>query len=62
VVKEDGVLPLAADSLPPKATTVKKVSVPVSDVPKGSYDVYFGIRSGVLPDAILSEAKGFTKQ
>lgn len=56
VRKEDAVLPLTtSDDLAPGASVVKNVAVPVGDLPKGEYDVYFGIRSGVLPDGIISE-------
>ena len=62
VLKANGVLPLTADdNLLPGASLAKKVSVPISDIPKGTFEIYFGIRSGVLPDAILSEEKRFGK-
>lgn len=63
VLKADGVLPLTtADDLQPGTSRTKKVSVPISDIPKGNFEIYFGIRSGVLPDAVLSDEKKFTKQ
>lgn len=47
-----------ADNLPPKAVLAKTVSVPLPRLQKKeSYRLLFGIRSGVLPDAWLSEVE-----
>jgi hypothetical protein len=44
-----------ADAIQPGGGLTKRVSVPVGDLPGGSYKIYFGIRSGVWPDAFLSQ-------
>ncbi|QEC56977.1 ArnT family glycosyltransferase [Flavisolibacter ginsenosidimutans] len=63
VLKADAALPLkAADNLAPGATITKTIRIPIQDVPQGDYEIYFGIRSGVLPDAILSEGLPFIKK
>ncbi len=63
VRKADAIFPLTtADGLAPGASVKKAVAIPVVDLPKGEYDVYFGIRSGVLPDAILSAGISFRRQ
>ena len=52
-----GLLPAfsPADVLLPGQKRTKRVGVPVSDLPAGSYGIYFGIRSSVLPDAVISQ-------
>lgn len=45
-----------ADGLAPRSSITKQVSVAVRDVPRGAYRLYFGVRSGVFPDAIISNA------
>jgi hypothetical protein len=45
--------------LPSQKGVLLPVQVPVSDLPKGNYSLLFGIRSGVLPDAILAGEKTF---
>jgi hypothetical protein len=51
----EGLLPhfAPADSLSPGASLRKEVLVPVRDLPPGTYSLVFGIRAGVLPDAML---------
>lgn len=62
-IKGDAVLPLTpADDLLPGRSITRAVAVPVHDLSRGEYALYFGIRSGVLPDAVLSEAIRFDKQ
>lgn len=63
IIKADVVQPLtSADNLQPQAVLVKTVTVRVHDLPKGDYKIYFGIRSGVLPDAILSTGSRVLKK
>jgi hypothetical protein len=63
VRKADAILSLtAADNLAPGATLTKRISIPIEDIAKGDYELYLGLRSGVLPDAILSGAVPFTRQ
>jgi hypothetical protein len=45
----------AADVIEAGARIRKEVRIPLQGLPKGEYRVYFGIRSGVLSDAILSK-------
>lgn len=52
----------AADNLPAGGSLAKRVVVPVSDVPPGDYEILFGVRSGPLPDAILTGAVRFVKR
>jgi hypothetical protein len=44
----------------PSDSITRKVKIPLSGIPQGNYLLYFGIRNGVLPDAILSEGKKLT--
>jgi hypothetical protein len=56
VVKADVLQPFSpADAISSGAGINKMVAVPLRDLPKGEYQVYFGIRNGVLPDAVLSK-------
>ena len=48
-------LPSEIIDLSPRKIIKQVVAVPIKDLPAGTYQVYFGIRSGVLPDAVLSE-------
>ena len=58
VIRADAVLPLSGmDQIPANGSIRKEIAVPVSGLPKGEYRIYFGIRMGKLPDAILSEGK-----
>lgn len=47
-------------SLQPSTSSKKKLSIAVNDVPAGNYDLYFGIKSDILPDAILSKNNAIT--
>jgi hypothetical protein len=47
----------ATEQIPAKSRLRKEVEVPVKDLPKGEYRIYFGIRMSVLPDAILSKGQ-----
>ena len=63
VRKADAVYPLSvADDLAPGAWVAKNVTVPVADLPEGDYRIYFGIRSGMLPDVVLSEPIPFVSK
>jgi hypothetical protein len=42
------------ETVPTYGSLRKKVKFSISDLPSGEYNLYFGIRNGVLPDAILS--------
>ncbi|HEV7332115.1 MAG TPA: glycosyltransferase family 39 protein [Flavisolibacter sp.] len=46
-----------ADAISPNGSTEQTVSIPKKEIAPGTYTIFFGIRSGVLPDAILSEGK-----
>jgi hypothetical protein len=48
-------------TLLPSDNVNRKIKIPVQDVPSGNYLIYFGIRNGILPDAVLSEEASFTK-
>ena len=56
MIKTDTLQQLPAN-LAPLGRTERNVVIPVNDVPAGSYTLYFGIRAGVLPDAILSKGE-----
>lgn len=45
----------AADNIPPQSSIKRKVKTSITDLPQGEYNLFFGIRNGLLPDAILSE-------
>ncbi len=45
------------DNLMPGKSWQKTVRIPIKDLPAGDYEIFFGIRNGALPDAILSEGK-----
>ena len=60
-VKVDVVEHLTA-SVPPSGSTKSKLRFSTTDLPPGNYNIYFGIRNGVLPDAILSEGIAFDKE
>jgi hypothetical protein len=45
---------LFADAIEPLGRKKKTISFSVKELPSGEYNVYFGIRNGVLPDAVLS--------
>jgi hypothetical protein len=60
IIKTDILEPLFL-KLPPYDSITRLVKIPVTDLPQGSYLLHFGIRNGVLPDAILSREQTFTK-
>ena len=47
--------------LPPYDSITRLVKVPVNDLSAGNYSLYFGIRNGMLPDAILSNGYSYSK-
>lgn len=62
-VKADTLLALTpAENLKPGEMITKRVRIPVGEWKAGTYDIYFGLRSGVLPDAILSEGLPLMKK
>jgi hypothetical protein len=61
-VRKTGILQTNS-SLPnvqPSKSVAIQVNLPVTDLENGDYDIYFGIRSGVLPDAVLSNPLSFS--
>lgn len=62
MIQSDALLPLtAADNLAPQTSINKTVAVPLTNLPKGDYELSFGIRCGRLPDAVLSNAVSLCK-
>ena len=53
IVKAD-ILEHLTETVPPSGRLAKKVRFSLNDLPPGDYSLYFGIRNGLLPDAILS--------
>lgn len=52
-------LPLGwADGIPPKQRRQFNLTLPASELSPGRYQIYFGLRSGVLPEAIWPEPVG----
>jgi hypothetical protein len=45
-----------ADRIEPGQSKATTVAVSLKELPAGEYTIYFGIRNGVLPDAILSNS------
>lgn len=45
----------STDVVAPNSTIKTRNIISIKDMPAGSYNVYIGIRNGVLPDAILSD-------
>lgn len=61
VIRADSVQSFSAeDQLMSRTGITKTVAVPVTGLPQGEYQIYFGIRSGILPDAVLSEKMKLT--
>jgi hypothetical protein len=48
-----------SETVPTYGSLKKKVKFSIGDLPSGEYNLYFGIRNGVLPDAILSGSNQF---
>jgi hypothetical protein len=59
IIKAD-VLEQLTETIPPSAGLSKKVKVNIADLPPGDYTISFGIRNGILPDAILSNSFPFS--
>lgn len=60
-IRVDTLQVLAPSSeLLPSGSTTKNLSISIQDLPPGRYEASFGIRQGVLPDAILSAPVAFT--
>lgn len=61
VIRADSVQSFSAeDRLMSGSGITRNVLVPVKGLPQGEYQIYFGIRSGILPDAVLSEKMKLT--
>ncbi|WP_121352868.1 ArnT family glycosyltransferase [Flavisolibacter nicotianae] len=55
VIRADAVAVVSGtDPIPAKGSRQKELDIPLKELPKGEYQIYFGIRTGLLPDAILS--------
>ena len=52
---------LPGDVLPAGKQLTRAVGVPVGDLPGGAYQIYFGIRNGALPDAMISQPLNFRR-
>lgn len=53
IVRAD-ILEHLIDTVPPSGSITKEVRFKLGDLQAGDYNLYFGIRNGILPDAILS--------
>jgi len=53
IVKAD-ILEHLTETIPPAGSIKKRIRFRVNDLSSGDYHLYFGIRNGILPDAILS--------
>jgi hypothetical protein len=61
-VVKDGVIPiLSSSAIRPFNSSAFKTSIAINDLPPNDYVLYFGIRNGILPDAVLSAPIEFRK-
>lgn len=60
VVKAGLLQPMSGFVLPPQTNRLLPVQVSFNGLPKGSYTLSFGLRIGVLPDAILPKSTTFS--
>ncbi|RYY72108.1 MAG: hypothetical protein EOO13_00635 [Chitinophagaceae bacterium] len=58
IVRAD-ILEHLTETVPPSGSTKKKIRFRMNDLPPGDYHLNFGIRNGILPDAILSNSIQF---